>query len=286
MALNRLTHFRSGAFLIALGFVLALALLAPALADEGASGPLSAGWHMVGVPTDTTLPLAECLARDTATGETLSLPDAGAAAWIGLPLYYYEDGGYRSCGVDPWDDSSTVPPWAGLWCLVNRAGVELVFSGTRLSAGYGVAVALDRPLYYVNAMPPMPPGGPPAPTANMTLTVFNWTSLPVDLFYCDCQRYDFEIYDWTGKLMWRWSDGKGFCDATGHEQLLRGQKVYMASTPLKTATGAPYPAGLYKLVAYLTTGCAPTTCPPGTTTCVLPFHKARGEITFEVKWIY
>ena len=286
MALTWLTHPRSGAVLVVTSLILALALVAPALADNAASGPLSSGWHLVGVPTDAALPLAECQARESSTGQILSLPDAGAAAWIGLPLYFYQDGGYRTCGADPWDDADTVPPWAGLWCYVIRPGVELVFSGTRLSAGYGVAVALDRPLYYVNWMPPIPPGGPTPPTAYMTLTVFNWTSLPVDLWFCDCQRYDFEIYDWTGKLMWRWSTGQGFCDALGHEQLVRGQKVYTASTPLRTATGAPYPAGLYKLVAYLTTGCAPTTCPPGSTTCLLPFHKARGEITFEVKYIY
>ena len=276
MALARFIHLRPGVTILALVIALMLGALVPALAEDSTGGALSAGWNLIGPPSDTAVALADCQVRNAASGQTLSLGEAWIAGWITLPIYYYQDGGYRTCGLETWDDSNALPPMAGAWCYVSQPGVELVFQGTRLHAGYGVALSLDRPFYYINAMPPVPPGGPAVPTAYLCFTVFNWTDLPVNFTFCDCQRFDFEIYDRAGKLMWRWSDGKMFCDALGSEQIIGRELVYKAAVPLRNSSG-PYPDGLYKLVGYLTTGCSPASAMQNT---------ARGEITFEVKWIY
>lgn len=53
---------------------------------------------------------------------------------------------------------------------------------------------------------------------------------PMTLEYADGQRYDFEVRDSSGEVVWRWSDDKVFTMAIGREQLREGgELVYRES---------------------------------------------------------
>ncbi|CAN5812058.1 hypothetical protein BH23GEM9_BH23GEM9_14860 [soil metagenome] len=77
-------------------------------------------------------------------------------------------------------------------------------------------------------------GGPPelASTLNvrvesdsalLELHVTNVTNSPVTLEFATTQRYDFEVIDEAGEVVWRWSDEMMFGQALGQEVLLAGE---------------------------------------------------------------
>lgn len=75
------------------------------------------------------------------------------------------------------------------------------------------------------------------------------TSEPVDLYYPDWQEYDFVIWDETGKPIYRWSDGKGFAQAS-RTRSVSGELHHDVPVELQ----GPLPDGRYVLEAWLTTG--------------------------------
>jgi hypothetical protein len=80
-----------------------------------------AGWHIIGHPFPLALPLADCQVRNNQTEEVKTIAQARAAGWISLPMYYYypPTGGYRSCGLDPWNNDDHLRPWLGYQFSVN-----------------------------------------------------------------------------------------------------------------------------------------------------------------------
>ncbi len=116
--------------------------------------------------------------------------------------------------------------------------------------GFGVAV--DRPVYVANRMPPEIPG---QAVARMTvrITLRNTTDEPVRLRFPTSQRYDLEIQDSAGRRLWRWSDGKVFLMVYGEEEFGPGQRNYIETVRLAGRDDQPLPEGRYVLRAWLTT---------------------------------
>lgn len=52
-------------------------------------------------------------------------------------------------------------------------------------------------------------------TVSITLALFNHTSEPLTLHFRSAQRYDFLLQDESGKVLWRWSEGKMFAQVLG-----------------------------------------------------------------------
>ena len=87
----------------------------------------SACWYLIGTPQDTDQPLSNCEVRDTTTPEIKSLAAASDAGWLSVPLYFYDPAslGYRTCGLDPWEDDSYLRAWSGYWLCARRGNLEL-----------------------------------------------------------------------------------------------------------------------------------------------------------------
>jgi hypothetical protein len=115
---------------------------------------------------------------------------------------------------------------------------------------YGVEVAIDRPVYYNNLMPPIVR---PWPTMRARLTIRNLTNLPVEFTFPTSQRFDFIVRDAKGTEILRWSDGKAFAMVMGSETLANGWRSYPVEIVLRTRDGRPLPAGSYSVIGYLTT---------------------------------
>lgn len=84
--------------------------------------PLLSGWTLLGHPLPTGTPLAEVSVTDGVT--TKSMDQAVADGWVEYPLYYYEEGVYKT--LEPDGDSETLTPWRAYWMLANTSGLELV----------------------------------------------------------------------------------------------------------------------------------------------------------------
>jgi hypothetical protein len=68
--------------------------------------------------------------------------------------------------------------------------------------------------------------------------VTNTTSSPIALEFTTAQRYDFEVSERDGDLVWRWSDGMMFAQALGREDLAPGEsRRYMAGWPVPGRQG-------------------------------------------------
>jgi hypothetical protein len=113
-------------------------------------------------------------------------------------------------------------------------------------------VAVDRPVYVVNRMPPEIPGEA-VPRMTVRITLRNTTEEPVRLRFPTSQRYDLEIRDSEGQPVWRWSDGKAFLMVYGEEEFGPGERNYVETVRLAGPEGQPLPEGRYLLQAWLAT---------------------------------
>jgi hypothetical protein len=190
--------------------LLVLGCAGAALAQEmpieyAATGPLPCGWNLIGFPIDNPTMVELCQVRDP-DGTVLSMRDAVAARWLSLPAYRYADGGYQSCGVEPWDSDSSFRPWTGYWIYVYHCGIQIIYPvPIRVPAGSGVMLKSDHPVYRLCPVCDSIP-----PPVCMCLVVFNTTCVPVTYNFTSGQLFDFEIRDAAGNLVWRWSDGRAF----------------------------------------------------------------------------
>jgi hypothetical protein len=113
------------------------------------------------------------------------------------------------------------------------------------------SLTLDKPLYTVNLMPPVDPvASIPRFTARLTLR--NTTDKPVTLDFTSGQRYDLEIKDEKGAVVYRWSDGRAFTLALGRETVGPGEKNYVVLERLVGKDGTPLPQGKYTAEAWIT----------------------------------
>lgn len=127
-------------------------------------------------------------------------------------------------------------------------------SGRRIAAEPHVrfGVAVDRPVYVANLMPPVDPGRV-VPRMTVRVTLRNTTDQPVRLAFPTSQRYDLEIQNAEGDTLWRWSDGKAFLMVYGEEQFGPGERNYVEVVRLAGKDGRPLPEGRYVLRVWLAT---------------------------------
>lgn len=131
--------------------------------------------------------------------------------------------------------------------IYSRTGGVTVISAPELSFG----LTLDRAVYYVNLMPPVDPARV-VPVMTARLTLRNTTGIPVELVWPSGQRYDFQVRNEKGEIVWRWSDGKAFILVYGRESFT-GERNYAERIRLGDASGKPWPAGRYVLEGWLAT---------------------------------
>jgi hypothetical protein len=131
-----------------------------------------------------------------------------------------------------------------IWARVNGA----VISGPELS----FHLAIDRPLYYADFMPPVDPvRSVPVLTARLTLR--NTSSLPVTLQFNSGQQYDLVIRDAAGQQVYQWSQGRAFTAILGRLELKEGERTFVEEIRLADRSGRTFPQGRYTLEAWLTT---------------------------------
>ncbi len=69
----------------------------------------------------------------------------------------------------------------------------------------------------------------PGQPIQLALVIENRGADPVTLQFFTAQRYDFEIRDSDGEVVWRWSDTMGFSQVLGTEVLQPGEsRLYEA----------------------------------------------------------
>ncbi|MCC7174777.1 MAG: hypothetical protein IT159_06240 [Bryobacterales bacterium] len=132
------------------------------------------------------------------------------------------------------------------------------------------SLTLDKPVYTADLMPPVDPAaGIPRLTARLTLR--NTSDKPVLLDFSSGQRYEIEIKDEKGAVVYRWSEGRGFPLALGQETIGPGEKNYVAVIPLAVKSGRPFPQGRYVAGAWITNS-GP--------------QRFRASMGFEVRHVY
>ncbi|MCS7316464.1 MAG: BsuPI-related putative proteinase inhibitor, partial [Bryobacterales bacterium] len=131
--------------------------------------------------------------------------------------------------------------------IYSRTGGVTVLSAPELS----FALVIDRAVYSANLMPPVDPArAVPVMTARLTLR--NTTGVPLELVWPSGQRYDLQIRNERGELLWRWSDGKAFILLFSQESFT-GERNYVELIRLGDGIGRPWPAGRYVLEGWLAT---------------------------------
>jgi hypothetical protein len=131
-----------------------------------------------------------------------------------------------------------------IWARVNG----VVVSAPELS----FQLAIDRPLYYADFMPPVDPvRSVPVLTARLTLR--NTSSLPVTLQFNSGQQYDLVIRDAAGQQVYQWSQGRAFTLVLSRLELKEGERMFVEEIRLADRAGRTLPPGPYTLEAWLTT---------------------------------
>jgi hypothetical protein len=112
-----------------------------------------------------------------------------------------------------------------------------------------VYVSIDKTEYVTKLMPPYYH----PPVIKIVFVVTNHGQSSVTLKFSSSQRFDFFIYDISGKEVWRWSHGMGFLQAIGYVHLKPGQSVtYTQDCKFEDKKNAkPMPAGRYTLKGIL-----------------------------------
>jgi len=132
------------------------------------------------------------------------------------------------------------------------------------------SLTLDKPAYTANLMPPVDPVTS-IPRLTARLTFRNTTDKPVTLTFASGQRYDLEIKDEKGAVVYRWSDGKAFTMIFGQETVGPGEKNYVVVVPLADKSGRPLAQGKYTAEAWITSSGPP---------------DFRASVGFEVRHVY
>ena len=132
------------------------------------------------------------------------------------------------------------------------------------------SLTLDKPVYTVNLMPPVDPvASIPRFTARLTLR--NTTDKPVILDFASGQRYDLEIKDEKGAVVYRWSDGRAFTMVLGRETFGPGEKNFVIVERLAGKDGRPLAQGKYTAEAWITNSGS---------------QSFRASVGLEVRYVY
>jgi hypothetical protein len=132
--------------------------------------------------------------------------------------------------------------------IYARTGGVTVISQPELQ----FALSLDMSVYTANLMPPVDQNlSIPRMTARLSLR--NTTDQPVTLSFSSGQRYDLELRDERGNVVYRWSDGRAFTMVMGEENFGPGEKNYVVVVRLADKQGQPLAPGKYTAVGWITT---------------------------------
>ncbi|MEO7719204.1 MAG: BsuPI-related putative proteinase inhibitor [Capsulimonas sp.] len=128
------------------------------------------------------------------------------------------------------------------------AGAVLPLPGATLKAttlGETAVVATSKPRFV---------SGSPVP---ITLTIANRTGSPVEYDFNNGQKYDFELRDPKGVVVWEWSRGLSFTQSTDKLVLKPGDSATYKGQWNGMVDGKPAPPGRYTLTGRLTTQTRP-----------------------------
>lgn len=130
-------------------------------------------------------------------------------------------------------ESTTIAGPRFLKLAYSRVGGVTVLSEPEI----GFALTLDS-------------SAPEGDTLVARLTVRSTQSKPLTLDFTSSQRYDFEIRNSAGEVVYRWSASRAFLQALGSEEIV-GERNWVEELPL-TVGGRRLPAGRYMVEGWLT----------------------------------
>lgn len=210
----------------------------------------------IGVPWRSGLPL-ECTGEARITSKPSFINDTVTQI---APAFLTVEYGPTQC-ADVGLLEEVFVPGVGLVRRVSQsiAGprtLSLVYAqvGGRVIGETGLLVSLtiDQPVYTANLQPPVEAGNV-VPMLTATLTVRNTTDLPLQIVTPTGQQFEFEIRDAEGALMYRWSDGQFFTQATTIIDLSPGERNFSIEVPLGEGD-TPFPEGSYTIEGWVTGG--------------------------------
>jgi hypothetical protein len=137
------------------------------------------------------------------------------------------------------------------------------------SNGVSFGVALDKPAYTANLMPPVAPAAA-VPKMEVRLSLRVKLDDPLTLTFGSGQTYDIVVRDEKGVEVYRWSKGKAFTMALRSMAFQRGEKIWAVSVPMGENI-TPWPAGRYTVEAWLTT---------------MGAERYAGSATCELRYVY
>jgi hypothetical protein len=85
------------------------------------------------------------------------------------------------------------------------------------------------------------------------LSLRNTSDKPVRLAFSSGQRYDLELKNERGDVVYRWSEGRAFTMELGEEIIGPGERRYEVIVRLADKAGKPLAQGKYTAEAWLTT---------------------------------
>ena len=132
------------------------------------------------------------------------------------------------------------------------------------------SLSLDRTIYTANLMPPVDPDlSIPKMTARLTLR--NTTDKPITLQFASGQRYDLELRNEKGEVVYRWSDDKAFTMSLGQEVIGPGERDYVIIVPLRDKQAKPLAPGKYTATGWITTSGQ---------------QPYKASVGFEIRYVY
>jgi len=168
-------------------------------------------------------------------------------------------------------------PWIGLvhrteTTIAGPRSYDLIYSRTNgvtnvTEPHLTFGLAIDQSAYVANLMPPVPPD--PAPTMLARITLRNTTADPIRLIFPSSQRFDLEIRNENGDVVYRWSEGKPFLMVYGEEEF-SGERNYAVIVRLTDKEGKPLAPGKYVAAAWVATAGKPA---------------LTASVAFEMRWV-
>lgn len=105
-------------------------------------------------------------------------------------------------------------------------------------------VSLDRTL--------VEPKGAETPTVRVTMRLSSYRTPMLTLHFASSQRYDIQLRNAAGQVVYRWSDDVAYAQIIG-DQVFAGELSFEQLIPLHVRGGEQLPAGEYRVEAWLDT---------------------------------
>jgi Intracellular proteinase inhibitor len=105
-------------------------------------------------------------------------------------------------------------------------------------------VSLDRTV--------IEPKGAETPGVRVTMRLSSYRGLPFPLRFSSSQRYDIQVRNASGVVVYRWSNDVAYAPVIDY-QVFSGELSFEQQIPLLVRGGGPLPAGEYRIEAWLDT---------------------------------